>query len=74
MRNNLMMELMMLKQQGMDPASAMQQLAQRYPQFQQALPYLQGKTPQQMDATGRNFAQSMGLNPMQMISQLMGRR
>jgi len=74
MRNNLMMELMMLKQQGMDPASAMQQLAQRYPQFQQALPYLQGKTPQQMDTTGRNFAQSMGLNPMQMISQLMGRR
>lgn len=73
MRNNVLSDLMALKMQGADPVSAMQQLAQRYPQFQKALPYLQGKSPAQMDITGRNFAQSMGLDPMQMVQGLLKR-
>ena len=73
MRNNILSDLLALKMQGADPINAMQQLAQKYPQFQKAMPFLQGKSPAQMDITGRNFAQSMGLNPMQMVRGLLKR-
>lgn len=73
MKNSILSDLLALKMQGADPMSAMQQLAQRYPQFQKAMPYLQGKSLAQMDITGRNFAQSMGLDPMQMVQGLLKR-
>lgn len=73
MKNNIIAEILALKMQGVDPMIAMQQLAQKYPQFQKAMPYIQGKSPAQIDATGRNFAQSIGLDPLKMIQSIMKR-
>lgn len=72
MNNPLMQEIMRMRMQGMTPMQARQQLAQRYPQLSQAQPFMQGQTPQEIDAIAKNAAQSMGLNPMQMMAQIQG--
>lgn len=69
MRNPMVQEIMQMKQQGMSPQAAMQQLAQKYPQFRQAVPYLQNKTPQQMDQTAQNAVQSSGVDPNELMKQ-----
>lgn len=66
MQNPAIRELMQMRQQGIDPNQALQQIAQRYPQFQQ----LQGQTPQQMDAAARATIQKAGMNPNQVLGQL----
>lgn len=70
MQNPIVREILQLKQQGASPQAALQQLAQRHPQFRQALPYLQNKSPQQMDMTARNAVQSSGVNPNDMMQQI----
>lgn len=69
MRSPMVQDIMRMKQRGMSPQAAMQQLAQRYPQFQQAIPYLQNKTPQQMDQTAKTAIQSSGVDPNALIAQ-----
>lgn len=70
MQNPMVREIVQLKRQGASPQETLQQLAQRHPQFRQALPYLQNKSPQQMDMTARNAVQSSGVNPNDMMQQL----
>ncbi len=70
MQNPMVQEIVRMKQQGATPQAAMQQLAQRYPQFRQAVPYLQNKTPQQMDQTAQNAVQSAGVNPNDLLQQV----
>ncbi len=70
MQNPMVQEIVRMKQQGATPQAAMQQLAQRYPQFRQAVPYLQNKTPQQMDQTAQNAVQSAGVDPNSLMQQI----
>ena len=65
----IMQEILRMRQQGMDPAAAFQQLSQRYPQFRQAAPFLGGKTPQQMDQTAQSALQQSGVDPNAMAQQ-----
>lgn len=68
----LISEIIMLRQMGISPQMAMQQLAKKYPYLQQALPYVQGKNPKDIDLTAKNMARSMGFDPMKVMSQFMG--
>ena len=74
MSNQMVQEILQMKMRGMSPMQARQQLAQHYPQLGQAAPFMQGQTPQQIDAIARNTARSLGLNPQQILQGLMGRR
>lgn len=69
MQSPMVQDMMRMKQQGMDPVSAMQQLAQKYPQFRQAMPFLQNKSPQQMDQAASNALQQAGVNPGELMQQ-----
>ena len=66
----IMQEILRMRQQGMDSATAFQQLAQRYPQFGQAFPFLSGKSPQQMDQAAQYALQQAGMNPDEMAQRL----
>lgn len=59
----MVQDIIRMRQQGMDAASAFQQLSQRYPKFGQAFPFLGGKTPQQMDQAAQNALQQSGVDP-----------
>lgn len=59
----MLQDILRMRQQGIDATSAFQQLAQRYPQFGQAFPFLGGKTPQQMDQAAQNALQQSGVDP-----------
>lgn len=69
MQSPMVQEILRLKQQGLGPVEAMQQLAQKYPQFRQAMPFLGNKTPQQMDQTAQNALQQAGVNPADLMNQ-----
>ena len=64
-------EVLKMRMMGMSPLQARQQLVQMYPQLGQNPQFMQGKTPQEMDGIARNMAQSMGMNPQQMIQSVM---
>ena len=65
----MLQEILRMKQQGMDAASAFQQLSQKYPQFGQAFPFLGGKSPQQMDQAAQNALQQSGVDPNTVAQQ-----
>ena len=65
----MVQEIIRMRQQGMDAASAFQQLSQRYPQFGPAFPFLGGTTPQQMDQAAQNALQQSGVDPNAMAQQ-----
>lgn len=65
----MVQEIVRMKQQGLDAATAFQQLSQKYPQFQQAFPFLGGKTPQQMDQAAQNALQQSGIDPNTVAQQ-----
>ena len=68
---NMVAEVLKMRMLGMSPLQARQQLAQMYPQLGQNPQFMQAKTPQEMDGIARNMAQSMGMNPQQMIQSVM---
>lgn len=70
MGNPMVKEILSMKQQGMTPEQAINQLSQKYPSFKNAVPFLQGKTPEQMGQTAQNFIQEAGVNPADMANQL----
>ncbi len=74
MNNPIVKEIIQMRMRGMSPMQAKAQLMQKYSQFGQAAPFAQANTPQQIDAIARNTAQSMGLNPNQILQGLMYRR
>ena len=71
MQNPIVQDIVRMRQQGMTSADAFQQLSQKYPQLQQAAPFLAGKTPQQMDQTAQNALQQSGVDPNAMAQQFM---
>lgn len=70
MQNPMVRDILQMKQQGMTPEQAINQLSKQYPSFQGALPFLQGKNPEQMQETAQNFLQGAGVNPVDMANQL----
>lgn len=69
MQNPMVQDILRMRQQGLDAPTAFQQLAQKYPQLRQAAPFLDGKTPQQMDQTAQNAFQQSGVDPGTMAQQ-----
>lgn len=72
MNNPMISEIMRMRAQGMNPIAARQQLAQRFPQLRKSAPFMQAQSAQELDVIARNTAQSMGLDPQQMISNIQG--
>lgn len=68
---NMVAEVLRMRAMGMSPLQARQQLVQMYPQLGQNQQFMQGQTPQELDGIARNMAQSMGMNPQQMLQSLM---
>lgn len=71
MQNPMVQEIIRMRQQGVGQQAAFRQLAQKYPVFRQAAPFLEGKTPQQMDQTAQNALQQSGVDPNAVAQQFM---
>ncbi len=64
--NPLTQQVLQMKQQGMTPEQAIQQLGQQYPQLRQ----LQGINPAQLDGMAMNAMKQTGVNPEAFVGQL----
>ena len=64
-QNPLTQQVLQMRQQGMTPNQAMQQLAQQYPQLRQ----LQGVNPAQIDQMAVNAMKQSGIDPNSFVSQ-----
>ena len=64
--NPLTQQVLQMKQQGMTPEQAIQQLGQQYPQLRQ----LQGLNPAQLDGMAMNAMKQTGVNPETFVGQL----
>lgn len=64
-QNPMVQQVLQMKQQGMDPNQAIQQLTQQYPQLQQ----LQGVNPAQLDNMAMNAMRQSGIDPNSFIGQ-----
>lgn len=64
--NPLTQQVLQMKQQGMTPEQAIQQLGQQYPQMRQ----LQGINPAQLDGMAMNAMKQTGVNPETFVGQL----
>ena len=63
--NPLTQQVLQMKQQGMTPEQAIQQLGQQYPQFRQ----LQGMNPAQLDGMAMNAMRQTGIDPNAFVGQ-----
>lgn len=63
--NPLTQQVLQMKQQGLTPDQAIQQLGQRYPQLRQ----LQGMKPAQLDGMAMNAMRQTGVDPNSFIGQ-----
>ena len=64
--NPLTQQVLQMRQQGMTPEQAIQQLGQQYPQLRQ----LQGINPAQLDGRAMNAMKQTGVNPEAFVGQL----
>lgn len=64
-QNPLTQQVLQMKQQGMTPGQAMQQLGQQYPQLRQ----LQGVNPAQLDNMAMNAMRQSGIDPNSFVGQ-----
>lgn len=71
MPNMMIAEIMRMRAQGMTPMAVRQQLIRQFPQLQNS-PFMNAQNPRDLDVIARNTAQSMGLDPQQMISGIQG--
>ena len=71
MSNIILAEIMRMRAQGMTPMAVRQQLARQFPQLQNS-PFMNAQNPRDLDVIARNTAQSMGLDPQQIISGVQG--
>lgn len=78
--NPMMGMLMQMMQGGGNPQQMIMQMAQQNPQLKQMLPLIQGKNPQQLNATFENLCKERGINPeefkknaMQQFKQMQGK-
>lgn len=72
MNNPIMMDLLALKQQGVNPSEAMRRLAQKYPAFQRAMPMIQNLNAQELTMAAQSTAQHMGIDPGKVATQALG--
>lgn len=68
--NNPVLTLVQAMQQGRNPMSLMQAMAQQNPQVAQALQMMQGKSPQQLQQMAQNMAKERGVDLNQMLRQM----
>ena len=68
--NNPVLTLVQAMQQGLNPMSLMQAMAQQNPQVAQALQMMQGKSPQQLQHMAQNMAKERGVDLNQMLRQM----
>lgn len=71
MNNPMLADVIALKQQGADPDTAIQKLAEKYPAFRQFVPQ-QNLTPQGMMMMAQTAAQRMGIDPRILAQQAQG--
>lgn len=64
--NPLTQQVLQMRQQGMTPEQAIQQLGQQYPQLRQLL----GINPAQLDGMAVNAMKQTGVNPEAFVGQL----
>lgn len=64
-KNPMTQQVLQMKNQGMTPDQAIQQLAQQYPQLRQ----LQGVNPAQIDQMAVNAMKQTGIDPNSFVSQ-----
>ncbi len=65
-QNPTIQQILQMKQQGMDPQQAIQQLSQQYPQLRQ----LQGANPAQINGIAMNALRQAGMDPNVFVNQL----
>ena len=70
MMNNPMAQIMNAIQRGMNPNQIAMQLAQQNPAVQQAMQFMNGKTPQQIQREVQQMAAQNGVNLTQLAQQL----
>jgi len=73
MMNNAPMnptQLIQMLQSGVNPNVIANQLIQRFPAFQKAAQFMNGKTPQQIQNGAQQMAQQRGINLNQLSNQL----
>lgn len=67
---NNFMQLVSLTKNGGNPLPMIQQMAQGNPQMAQAMQYIQGKSPQQLQQIAMNMAKERGTTVEQVARQL----
>lgn len=67
---NNFMQLISLAKNGGNPMGMIQQMAQGNPQMAQAMQYIQGKSPQQLQQIAMNMAKERGTTVEQVARQL----
>ena len=64
------MQLIQMLQNGVNPNVIANQLIQRFPAFQKAAQFMNGKTPQQIQNEAQQMAQQRGVDLNQLSKQL----
>ena len=64
-QNPMTQQVLRMKQQGMTPEQAIQQLGQQYPQLRQQ----QGVNPAQLDGMAMNAMKQTGIDPNSFVNQ-----
>ena len=67
---NNFMQLVALAKSGGNPMGMIQQMSQGNPQMAQAMQYIQGKSPQQLQQIAMNMAKERGTTVEQVARQL----
>ena len=67
---NPVLALVQAMQQGRNPITLMQAMAQQNPRVAQALQMMQGKSPQQLQSMAQNMARERGVDLNQMLRDL----
>nr|DAJ16147.1 MAG TPA: hypothetical protein [Siphoviridae sp. ctTlV16] len=66
--NNMLVEVLRMRAQGMTPMAARQTLLQRFPQTQRLAAFTGARNAQELDMAAQNTARSMGFDPQTMLS------
>jgi len=65
-QNPMVQQVLQMRQQGMNPNQALQQLSRQYPQLQQ----IQNANPAQINGIAMNAMQQAGVDPNALVGQL----
>lgn len=71
MANSPLMKMLNMAKSGGNPQQIFNQMIQQNPQMKQAMPFVQGKNPEQLKQTFYNMCKERGVDPQQ-VAQAMG--